>query len=39
METAPTGKEMLVGVEVSMEGRATSKRIYGERFESNVNRK
>ena len=39
METVPTGKDILVGVEVSTEGRATSKRIYGERSESNVNRK
>jgi hypothetical protein len=39
METVPTGKDMLVGVEVSTEGRATSKKIYGERIESNVNRK
>ena len=39
METVPTGKDMLVGVEVRTEGRATSKRIYGEKVESNVNRK
>ena len=39
METVPTGKDMLVEVEVSTEGRATSKRIYGERVESKVNRK
>ena len=39
METVPTGKDMLVGVEVSTEGRAASNRIYGERVESNVNRK
>lgn len=39
IETVPTGKDILVGVEVSMEGRATSNRMYGERVELNVNRK
>jgi hypothetical protein len=39
IETVPTGKDMLVGVEVSIEGRAISNRIYGERVELNVNRK
>ena len=39
METVPTGKDMLVGVEVSTEERAISKRIYGERIELNVKRK
>ena len=39
METVPTGKDILVGVEVNIEGRATSKRIYGERVELKVNRK
>ena len=39
IETVPTGKDMLVAVEVSIEGRAISNRIYGERVELNVNRK
>ena len=39
METVLTEKDVLVGVEVSTEGQATSKKIYGERVELNINRK
>ena len=37
IETEPIGKDTLVNVKFNIEGWATSNKIYGERFELNVN--